>query len=202
MPIISARSAWDWAEKLAVEYGEPFDLVLREILVAVHRGDVSAHYPDDFAETWRILASAIIERIDRDRRGHIDPEPVLGPGILGNAQSIVIDTVTLERWLSARAIEQRCAPASDKPSNGRQSDQIVDGPASPSGVRTTRAADAERACEQWVSELKARPTNKDVAFEAAVTACGIQLSRKAFERAWANTAPSAWRKAGRRKGSS
>jgi hypothetical protein len=126
MLLISARSAWYWAAKLAAQYGEPFDLVLREILAAVDRRDVSARNPDDLAETWRILLPVMIEHIDRDRRGHIDPEPVLGPGILGIARSIIIDTADLERWLSARGLEQRDAPASVKPSNGRRSDHAVD----------------------------------------------------------------------------
>jgi hypothetical protein len=68
----------------------------------------------------------------------------------------------------------------------------------PSGIRTTQAEKAEEACRTWVSGLSGRPANKDKAFESAQAAI-TGLSRKAFDRAWANAAPSDWRKAGRPK---
>jgi len=126
MSLISARTAWDWAKKLADEYSEPFDLILREILAAADRRDLSALNPDDPAETWRIALPVMIEHIDRHRRGHIDPEPVLGPGILGIARSIVIDTAELERWLFGRGIECRTAPASARLSDGGRSDNAAE----------------------------------------------------------------------------
>src|SRR5208282_1417879 len=102
MSLISARSAWDWAKKLAAESDEAFELVLREILAAVDRRDVSALNPSDPAEHWRPLLPVMIDHIDRNRRGQIDPEPVLGPGILVMARWIDIDTAELELWLSTR----------------------------------------------------------------------------------------------------
>jgi hypothetical protein len=71
------------------------------------------------------------------------------------------------------------------------------------GIRTNRAASAEDACRNYLSQLNPnqRPKNKDAAFEGAKVAVadvGI-LSRKAFERAWASSTPLAWLKAGRRK---
>jgi hypothetical protein len=68
------------------------------------------------------LVPVMIERIDRDRRGHIDPEPILGPGILGVSRLIVIDTAELEGRLSARGIERRKAPAGAQPLEGERSD--------------------------------------------------------------------------------
>ena len=70
---------------------------------------------------------------------------------------------------------------------------------SPSGIRTTAAAEAERACEKWITTLTVRPINKEAAFEAAQNAVGNKLTRRAFERVWAKTAPIAWKGAGRRK---
>jgi hypothetical protein len=70
-----------------------------------------------------------------------------------------------------------------------------------SGVRTNRAADAEAACGAWIKKLKEQPANKDTAFEdakAAVAHIG-HLSRKAFDRAWANNARPGWKQGGRRK---
>jgi hypothetical protein len=154
MSLVFARSAWDWAAKLAGEHDEPFDLVLREILAAVDRRDLSARNPDDLTETWRILLPVMIERIDRDRRGYIDHEPVLGPGILGPAHSIIIDTADLERWLSARGIEQRSAPASAKRPNEGLFEHIVEGPTPASGVRTKRRPPS-REKEFWPAAREA-----------------------------------------------
>jgi hypothetical protein len=70
------------------------------------------------------------------------------------------------------------------------------------GTRTNKAAAAERACEEWVRRLQQRPKNKDTAFEAAAIAVAANgpLSRKAFENAWRNGAPTEWKEAGARKG--
>jgi hypothetical protein len=159
MSLVSTRSAWDWAAKLAGECDEPFDLVLREILAAVDRRDLSARNPDDLTETWRILLPVMIERIDRDRRGYIDPEPVLGPGILGPAHSIIINTADLERWLSARGIERRSAPASAMRPNGGRFEHIVEGPASASATSAVRhlgkrsfGQTAREAAVEWLTD--------------------------------------------------
>jgi hypothetical protein len=75
-------------------------------------------------------------------------------------------------------------------------------PASPrSGVRTNRAAAAEKACGQWIARLKERPPNIDTAFKAAKAAMASvgTLSRKAFDRAWASAARAEWKRGGRRK---
>jgi hypothetical protein len=128
MSLISARSAWDWAAKLGAEYDEPFDLVLRDILAAVDHRDVSARNPDDPVESWRILLPVMIEHIDRDRRGLIDPEPLLGPGILVMARSILIDSPELGRWLTARGIERRDPPVGSQPAGAPASSGQGDEP--------------------------------------------------------------------------
>jgi hypothetical protein len=71
----------------------------------------------------------------------------------------------------------------------------------PSGIRTNRAQQAERECEDWIGKLTSRPENKGIAFRQAVAAVSTfgDLSQKAFDRAWANTAPPEWKTAGRRK---
>jgi len=68
------------------------------------------------------------------------------------------------------------------------------------GIRTNRAAAAEDACRGWIEELKARPIKNEafVQAQAAVKEIGL-LSRKAFERAWANSAPADWKHGGRRR---
>lgn len=68
------------------------------------------------------------------------------------------------------------------------------------GFRTNRAEDAERACEVFIDGMVERPQNKDTASEAARSHCGEALSRKAFERAWAKSAPAAWKHPGRPAG--
>lgn len=66
MSMISARSAQDWAEKLAAEHKEAADLVLREILAAVYNRDLPAHNPDDPDENWRPLLPVMIGKIERN----------------------------------------------------------------------------------------------------------------------------------------
>jgi hypothetical protein len=75
-------------------------------------------------------------------------------------------------------------------------------PATPAGIRTTKALKAERACEHWIRSQKERPASKDAAFELARAAVKTEgtLSRNAFDRAWANAALTEWKAAGRRKG--
>jgi hypothetical protein len=69
----------------------------------------------------------------------------------------------------------------------------------PTGVRTNKDASAEQACETYLRNLKERPKNKDEAYVAAAAAVAHigQLSRKAFERAWAKVAPADWKRPGR-----
>jgi hypothetical protein len=74
-----------------------------------------------------------------------------------------------------------------------------DEPTPPSGIRTNRAADAERTCEKWLAVLEERPKNKAAGFKAAVASCGGDLSLKAFEGAWARAVLPEWKRAGRRK---
>lgn len=69
------------------------------------------------------------------------------------------------------------------------------------GYRTNREASAEEACASWFSGLDRAPGNKDATFAAARAAVDYigPLSRKAFDRAWARSAPSNWRRPGRRR---
>jgi hypothetical protein len=71
------------------------------------------------------------------------------------------------------------------------------------GIRTTTDESAEAECGKWIAGLTARPRNKETAFETAKAAVANigQLSRKAFDRAWAIQAPRDWKNPGRRKGS-
>ena len=66
------------------------------------------------------------------------------------------------------------------------------------GYRTTRAAEAEATCGAWIKGLTARPANKEAAWEDARAAI-TRLSRKAFDRAWAISAPAEWSGPGRRR---
>ena len=71
-------------------------------------------------------------------------------------------------------------------------------PPTPAGFRTTNAVAVEDACREHIAALSERPQNKETAFaeaREAVKSSG-HLSRKAFERAWRDKVPSAWRKAG------
>jgi hypothetical protein len=70
-----------------------------------------------------------------------------------------------------------------------------------SGVRSNRAASAETECRSWIGALTKRPKSKDAAFVEAKTAVsGIGLlSRKAFDRAWADNVLDKWTRPGRRK---
>jgi hypothetical protein len=71
----------------------------------------------------------------------------------------------------------------------------------PKGTRTNKEAAAEKECKDFIRGLKERPKNKDSAFEdakAATAEIGL-LSRKAFDRAWADNVPDKWKYQGRRK---
>ena len=74
-------------------------------------------------------------------------------------------------------------------------------PELPSGARTNKAASAEQACGTHLRNLKERPKNKDEAYLAAAAAVADvgQLSRKAFDRAWANNVREDWKLSGRPK---
>jgi hypothetical protein len=72
-------------------------------------------------------------------------------------------------------------------------------PEPPSGIRTNRHEDAERACEAFLAGLTKQCKSKNSVFDDARTHCGEHLSRKAFDRAWARKVPAAWKAPGRRK---
>jgi hypothetical protein len=74
-------------------------------------------------------------------------------------------------------------------------------PKLPSGVRTNKEASAEQACGTHLRNLNERPKNKDEAYVAAAAAVANvgQLSRNAFDRAWAKEVPADWKRAGARK---
>lgn len=88
------------------------------------------------------------------------------------------------------------------PDAGEEPDSLPTArPPTPAGFRTTSAVTAEDACREYIAALSERPQNKETAFveaREAVKSSG-HLSRKAFERAWRDKAPSAWLKAGRRR---
>jgi hypothetical protein len=75
------------------------------------------------------------------------------------------------------------------------------GTARASGVRTNKSVRAEDACREWISNLSERPASKEIAFAAAAAAVNYvgMLTRKAFDRAWANSARPEWKLAGRRR---
>jgi hypothetical protein len=110
---------------------------------------------------------------------------------VGRYDLVRFDRAQIERWLAS--------PETDRQSTVPEP-QGNEAQAAMSGTRTNRAAAAEQMCRQWIAELKERPI-KDAAFvqaQAAVKEIG-RLSRKAFERAWANSAPANWKRGGRRK---
>jgi hypothetical protein len=109
---------------------------------------------------------------------------------VGRYDLVRFDRADIERWLALAATDQQSASVAEPEAS-----------ATPSGIRTNRAAAAEEACQQWLSTVKERPANKEAAFEAAKDAVAKTgpLSRKAFERAWAAGARVAWKKPGRRR---
>jgi len=114
-------------------------------------------------------------------------------GILAGAGSIYVDR---------KRLLELCPPGAALNLGGRAHASPTPQRAVPSppqsGFRTNTAEKAEDACRRWISSLRERPANKDKAFESA-QATYPDLSRKAFDRAWAQAAPTVWRNAGRPK---
>lgn len=92
-------------------------------------------------------------------------------------------------------------PDCSLPSHDRERAGVDPVPWHPIGARTNNAEKAELACGEWLAGLAERPENKEAAFEAAKAAVAKTgpLSRKAFDRAWANNIPSEWKRPGQRK---
>ena len=111
-----------------------------------------------------------------------------------------IATADIDHWLASASSET----ASSRVEAGRDETAAPSAddlkPLPPSGIRTTRAVDAERRCAELIvglSDSDRKP--KDAVFTAAKKHCGEALSRKAFDRAWANAAPAAWKRGGRHR---
>jgi hypothetical protein len=105
--------------------------------------------------------------------------------LIGHFQAIELSRANLERWWPA----------------GEQEKLTAERTVPPSGIRTTTDENVETACGDWLESLSPQPRNKEAAFEAAKAAVkhiGV-LSRKGFDRQWANRAPAGWKQAGRRK---
>jgi hypothetical protein len=110
---------------------------------------------------------------------------------VGRYDLVRFDRADIERWLASVATNQQSGAVAE----------VSESQVNASGIRTNRAAAAEVACGQWLSQLTARPTTKEAAFEAAKDAVASigPLSRKAFDRAWAAAVPQAWKEAGRHR---
>lgn len=71
-----------------------------------------------------------------------------------------------------------------------------------SGILTTSNFKAERDCRSWIAEFarnsSVRPRKSDMR-ELAIKKFSPHLSAAAFDRAWAESAPKAWREHGRPK---
>jgi len=187
MSFLAERSVWDWAEQIAAQHNEPSPLVLAEIVTAIDRGKLSASVAAGPNEDWRQLLAHIAVAA----RTHWAAFRVVLPhdeGIWLLTHRIVIGAGDMQDWLGSRS-------PMDLQSSPKRREQI------PSGIRTNKARSAEDKCREWIGALKARPLNKEEAFaEAKVAVQNIgPLSRKAFERAWAATAPLEWLEPGRRK---
>jgi hypothetical protein len=110
---------------------------------------------------------------------------------VGRYDLVRFDRADIERWLASAAIDGQSAVSEPQTNEPKTTS---------SGTRTNRALAAEEACRQWIAGLKERLT-KDTAFvraQDAVKEIG-PLSRKAFERAWAGSAPADWKRGGRHK---
>jgi hypothetical protein len=112
---------------------------------------------------------------------------------VGLYSMVRFDRAEIERWLASAAQPEPLVKTGEA--------QLT-----PSGIRTTRAEAAEKACgeylvtwkNEWLAKRKLRPRNKDAAFEttkAAVKHLG-PLSWTAFYRQWGITVPPEWREAG------
>jgi hypothetical protein len=105
LPLINERSVWDWAEKIASEYGEKFGLVLGEIAAAVERGDLPATVPNAPNDGWRLLLPPIVEAV---RIATAIGELPRHEGIWTQTHRIVIGASEIENWLSDRVTERSC----------------------------------------------------------------------------------------------
>ncbi len=102
LPLVTERSVWGWAEKMAAEYGETFGLVLMEITAAVERGDLPAAVPNAPDEGWRRLLPSIVEAV---RIAIAIGELPRHEGIWTLTHRIVIGASEIENWLSGRVAE-------------------------------------------------------------------------------------------------
>lgn len=60
---------------------------------------------------------------------------------------------------------------------------------------------AETRCEQWIRELVSQgyiPESKEALWRQATQRWGARLSRRGFDRAWANASPDEWKRSGRK----
>jgi hypothetical protein len=107
MPLISERSLWDWAEKVAKEQNEPFALVLVEMFKAIDRDELPATFPHRSPLERHDLKAIIAEILTTHSLGI----PILlYSGEWGVASSITITSSDMESWL-ARSIPVEPEPA-------------------------------------------------------------------------------------------
>jgi hypothetical protein len=112
MPLIAARTMWDWAVKLGADLNESNALVLAEIAEAVARGELPATMPNLPDSYWRHLLKDIADEarylqahfgglriLQTEYRGH---ELVQSEGPVGLSREIMIDTPAIESWVHSR----------------------------------------------------------------------------------------------------
>jgi hypothetical protein len=140
---------------------------------------------EDLRQSFR--SKDVIGQIRSNRRLWLTDSPDLAGYWL--VQIMVTDR-EMQNWLQNRLRSKESS------SEANQSPTAIS-----AGSRTNKAKSAEEECGQWIAKLTERPASKDHAFtqaKVAVEATG-PLSRKAFERAWADNAPLHWKRAGRRR---
>jgi hypothetical protein len=112
MTLIAERSLWDWAERLAAEQGEPFSLVLAEIVTAVDRNELivtavdrnelAARFINALNDNWRRLLTGIAWAARTDWTAFRRPLPPDEGGWL-LTHHIVIRADDMQKWLASRS---------------------------------------------------------------------------------------------------
>jgi len=112
MPLIAARTIWDWAEKLGADFNESSALLLAEIAEAVDRGEIPATMPNLPDSYWRPFLKHIADEA-RDLQAHFGGlrilqtefrglELVQSEGPVGLSRRIMIAAPAIESWVHNR----------------------------------------------------------------------------------------------------